>query len=71
MIITTQGYIRLLMTQVQDHLDLVRAHTRTLVDTFSGDLSSHHRARDIVAMLNGVLDRVMQVENELTVSKEV
>lgn len=48
---------------VQDHLSLIRLHTDDLKKVFEARPGA--RSSEICSMLWGILDRVMQIENEI------
>lgn len=48
---------------IQDHLDLMRLHAKSIQEVFPE--TGLGRIPEINALLWGILDRVMQIENEL------
>lgn len=53
----------------QDHLDLIRFHVQELQGGTFGSRNKSRRISEVRTMLWGILDRVMQIENELSMEK--
>lgn len=53
----------------QDHLDLIRVHVQDLQGNAFGSHNKSRRISEVRTMLWGILDRVMQIENEMAMEK--
>jgi hypothetical protein len=51
--------------EIQEHLDLIRLHSYSLLDEYNKEYLLLRRGKEIRAMLWGILDKAMQIENEL------